>query len=774
MTLTGGASAKVGIRYEFYWTVLHLLDILKGNYDTIRLEPPGEPGEGIEFYLRSGDKYFFHQVKRQNGIRGKWSISDLERAGVISSFQKRLLDRKGRCVFVSMDPVGDLRELTYRAERSSTLNEFLDVFVSPGEHARNIKRLRDSLQTCSCESVYFFLKHVRFDTIGEPLLKRLVNETAAQMFTDATKAISTLLHFVMQSEHLELSKDVIAKYLLSEGDSYVPRVSLVYNECSATGDELRRYLFDLISRLEERKGFAEYLELSVKSESAGGEADCNNVRETIWEPEFSLLVNGKKAEPSETARTRRKLSSIDEAVSDFDSFALIGEPGGGKSTTLRRLCLDTARKCLASGGMTPIPLLLNLPSWKEDNEPGVFVAKWWPFRSDPAPLIENGRIKLYLDGLNEMGNAGEAKAKQLRSWIHGNRNRDENIRSTRKPRFVIVTCRKRDYVNLFNLDLPTVEVEPLSDVQVAEFVTNYLPQSGYKLLNRIMPGSQTTWKYERPLYGLSRNPYFLAILIYLFQESPDGELPKNMGALFKKLVEVLWDRERRRGTHNRDGVAYVQRALARLAFAMVDGSLSTTVSLQYALFFLADDELLRLSHSSSMLIVGDGTVQFYHQLMLEYFAAVGLREVGIDYIRIIQRRFSSSTTHQLSDQQNPSSKWTEVAIALCGIVETPEETIKEIAAIDPLLAEKCLTSDIGVDRQSITPILLAVLNDGDARVRVAAVRVLASAAADEEVVQGLAGALFDTERDVREHAVNALGKVGNSSFPILLAKLAKS
>ena len=42
MTLPGGPAAKLGHRYEMWWTLSELVRMLRGETDSLRLEPPGE------------------------------------------------------------------------------------------------------------------------------------------------------------------------------------------------------------------------------------------------------------------------------------------------------------------------------------------------------------------------------------------------------------------------------------------------------------------------------------------------------------------------------------------------------------------------------------------------------------------------------------------------------------------------------------------------------------------------------------------------------------
>ncbi len=74
MPLTGGPADKAGNRYEATWTVVCMSRVLSGEYDSIRLEPPGSEGKGVEFWLRRGDAREYHQVKRRGAGSGHWTL----------------------------------------------------------------------------------------------------------------------------------------------------------------------------------------------------------------------------------------------------------------------------------------------------------------------------------------------------------------------------------------------------------------------------------------------------------------------------------------------------------------------------------------------------------------------------------------------------------------------------------------------------------------------------------------------------------------------------
>jgi hypothetical protein len=131
MPLPGGATDKIGNRYEGLWTIDCLIDLIDEKATEIRLEPPGEEGEGVEFWLQRGDIREYHQVKRQKS-KGEWTIKSLEDKDihVLSNFKSKLNESSSHCVFVSINSASELRELLDRARDSQSCLEFTKNFLS--------------------------------------------------------------------------------------------------------------------------------------------------------------------------------------------------------------------------------------------------------------------------------------------------------------------------------------------------------------------------------------------------------------------------------------------------------------------------------------------------------------------------------------------------------------------------------------------------------------------------------------------------------------------
>ena len=131
MPRPGGEANKIGNHYEAVWTVDKVIDVFKGAFKAITVEPFGDISLGVEFYLETDDnKRQFHSVKRQK-TGGDWSIYKLccqrKRTGrsiLGDLFNKRHSYPNAETRFVSSTGANELRELSDCAKKASDLSEF--------------------------------------------------------------------------------------------------------------------------------------------------------------------------------------------------------------------------------------------------------------------------------------------------------------------------------------------------------------------------------------------------------------------------------------------------------------------------------------------------------------------------------------------------------------------------------------------------------------------------------------------------------------------------
>src|SRR5262245_29961270 len=117
---------------------------------------------------------------------------------------------------------------------------------------------------------------------------------------------------------------------------------------------------------------------------------------------------------------RIPLADVTEAIGRYPAFVLLGPPGCGKSTVLRRLALDIARAVLV-GQDTRLPFRVNLASyaWPQTHaSPLDFLTQQWQEIGLPGELVSQvraGEVVVLADGLNEMPRLASASAQQHRA-----------------------------------------------------------------------------------------------------------------------------------------------------------------------------------------------------------------------------------------------------------------------------------------------------------------------------------------------------------------------
>lgn len=532
---------------------------------------------------------------------------------------------------------------------------------------------------------------------------------------------------------------------------------------STKPDAETQYLNGLIAELSPpEKGVRQYVELAA-------EADIPlQPSKALIDDEWGyaeLKISQQNPRKPETL----PLNSITEALEKYPCFVLVGDPGSGKTTTIRRLALANAEKRLAGDKNSPIPLLLYLPHWaarEQETTIEGFIRSNWTLPGDPISQIQSGEVFLYLDGLNEMGAKRHILARKLQDWIT----------STSPPKNLIITCRSDIELEI---KLPTILTKPLDWNRIKEFSTNYLgPESVVDFLEQIFPSDiflliksaqkhnisedQTrefaNYLLARSLFQLATNPYFLRALIEVYKDVPQRRLPSLESDLFHSLSKALWEREYKRSTPDWISFEEASRFLGDLAFHILYEDRPLNIPFHEACNFV-NKKLLILSKNANVLIIKDGFVSFYHQLMLEYFAAVGLGKLGI---RILLDRYGE-------DGHIPY-RLQPVITNFCRMLANPDEIIDSILTIDLYLAAECICksnspSEKIVDK-AIDKLTQQLDSDND-EVRWRAVLAIGDIG-NSKSVSHLMGMLYDSSEIVRSCSSMALGKIGVPALPELI------
>ncbi|MFN9226862.1 MAG: NACHT domain-containing protein, partial [Pseudanabaena sp.] len=336
-------------------------------------------------------------------------------------------------------------------------------------------------------------------------------------------------------------------------------------------------------------------------------------------------VESQKEKGEEEKKEKIERLPVLEGICKYaaEHVLLVGRPGSGKSTALARLLLQEAENAL-SIARAKIPVLVELrylPS--EANESSVcdrILA--FMHKHDPAldinevgikQLLRQGRLLLLVDGVNELSSdRGRVMVNQFRELYQ-------------KTCPMIFTTRELSAGGDLGI-AKRLEMQPLTEPQMQQFVMAYLPTQGERLLRQL----------SGRLREFGQTPLLLWMLCSLFQQSE--QIPPNLGRVFRSLTVGYGDRIKQDVTLSKDSRAWWGRLLQYLAFKMTCGENLTELQVaisrreaeQFLVEFLrgkvefADDCAVRwledlLKHH--LIQISNDRIEFRHQLIQEYYAA---------------------------------------------------------------------------------------------------------------------------------------------------------
>ncbi|WP_016953846.1 NACHT domain-containing NTPase [Anabaena sp. PCC 7108] len=270
MPLPGGATDKIGNRYEGRWTVYCMIDVMDEKADSIQLEKPGE--DGFEFIVSRNGKLECHQVKRQKSGLGRWTISALQddKVQVLSDFWTSLNNNPNvSCIFVSTQDANELTELANRARDAGDWEKFKSDFLNK-DLSGKFNKLLQKWGNCSEIAAFYALKRVRVETVGENLLVEIIESRLAALVEGDSKTIRLeLAELALEKIHQELTTYDIWHHLEERGyrrrewgkdDHVLAAVDSVNSRYTSLLRETQVIAGDVITRDEAQIAFEELTE----------------------------------------------------------------------------------------------------------------------------------------------------------------------------------------------------------------------------------------------------------------------------------------------------------------------------------------------------------------------------------------------------------------------------------------------------------------------------------------------------------------------------------
>ena len=237
-----------------------------------------------------------------------------------------------------------------------------------------------------------------------------------------------------------------------------------------------------------------------------------------------------------------------EAVAAKKQLMILGRPGAGKTTFLKRLATLCNRKKFLSG---QVPVFVSLKEFAETiNQPGLlnFIAHYFlgtEFAPDMAmaqvkQVLKQGRGLVLLDGLDEvLEKDNDRVLKEIQEFAQ---NYDQS--------HIIITCRiaAREYVFEQFIE---VEMADFNDEQIQDFADKWFKAKEPDQIDEAGKStiSQLFWQAledQEPIKELAANPLLLTLLCLEFEES--SEFPQSRAELYERGLNILlskWDGQRR-------------------------------------------------------------------------------------------------------------------------------------------------------------------------------------------------------------------------------------
>ncbi|NET26358.1 HEAT repeat domain-containing protein [Okeania sp. SIO1I7] len=545
--------------------------------------------------------------------------------------------------------------------------------------------------------------------------------------------------------------------------------------------------------------------------------------------DLGLMVQTVESEEKQRERPEEKIERLTvlEGLRKYapNHVLLVGRPGSGKSTALARLLLEEATKLISPlspkeesplspplergeiregeirrdtpplqrgvGGDKPkIPILIELRYSQSSilSRIQAFIHKHHPtINIDTATLetlLRQGELLLLFDGFNEM--ASEAARQQVRTF-----------RQDYPQTAMVFTTRDLSLGGDLGIE-KRLEMQPLTESQMQEFVCAYLPEHGEKLWQQL----------QGRLRELGETPMFLLMLCSVF--GYNKVIPANLGLVFRSFTQTYSGRLKQDVLVDESSRRWWDRLLQELAWVMTNGESKTEIMVAISRPKAEEvlTEFLRgevvaptdcamrwledlLEHH--LIQVGDdGQISFRHQLLQEYYVAERLLS-----------QLSGLSDYELQWDYLNYLKWTEVVALMLGLVEDEglavrvvrlalevdwflgarlvgevqrrfqEQAFVEVDGLElPVLVKVELA---GLTKSgAAVPGLIPLLKDSDKYVRWRVTDVLGKIGS-ETAVPELIPLLQNSDSDVRKSAAEALGKiVSETTVPELIPLLKDS
>ncbi len=473
---------------------------------------------------------------------------------------------------------------------------------------------------------------------------------------------------------------------------------------------------------------------------------------------------------------------------------LKGRPGSGKSTALARLLLEESVGAQSlrlnqqnQAKIIQIPILIELRLYETS-----ILDLILQFLKRHKLIIDSNTLESWLlenqnfsplllfDGINEL--PSEAARQNLK-----------NFRQQYAEISMIFTTRD---LGSDDLDIEKkLEMLPLTEPQMRDFVKTYLPEKGEEMLKQL--GNR--------LKELAETPLLLWMLCSVFDDN-QNKIPANLGLVFQ-IFTAIYDKKLKADVSTyQESRDWWRELLQVLAWKMTQGESKTEIQVAisrteaeeelskfiknkgfpeyYSKQWLKDLLKYHLIH-----LEGNDKIAFRHQLIQEYYTAEELKkklphlrdeQLQWDYLNYLKWTEPVALLLGLLDNETQAKRVVKLGLEidlklgarLAGEVnfKFQKQTVGLVLGLD--VPKRFKVELLGLTKSNeVVNELNQALKDSNWFVRVYAAEALAEIGS-EAAIAGLLKALEHSDKYVRRYAAEALGKIGSeTAIPVLLKAL---
>lgn len=338
---------------------------------------------------------------------------------------------------------------------------------------------------------------------------------------------------------------------------------------------------------------------------------------SYWDNESDDEPEIPESEPTEEKKITQRVDKILTIASDTQRFVLVGAPGSGKTTTLRKVLHERARQILELSQNNKLPVFIAAKNYSKINGNDFETLISRALGTDignTIQLLNSGNLHILIDGVNEIDSD-----QRYGAFDEINKLMDYYLDCA-----FIISSRKYGFQNKFKIK--EFELKEFQEPEIREFLFKHNPEK-----------AETIWQElesNKKILALASNPLMLFMIFAVSFKT--GKIPKNKGVLFDFFIKGILENEytktsETRKFHYEHVESYLLERLDVLALFSFSMKKEGKVSIEkerlkniihkehdYDVFF----ELL-----NSPLFVEDGdNISFYHETFLDYFAALHIKQ----------------------------------------------------------------------------------------------------------------------------------------------------